>query len=91
MQWPEAASEAESAHQRNPERRRHCQETQSGGYEQTTDQDDHVGGHHPAVERSPPEVEGFHPGAAENQEGQDQPDVRWIEDVGAAVPNDIFG
>ncbi len=50
-----------------------------------------VGGHHPAVEGSPPKVEGFHPGAAQNQEGQDQPDVRWIEDVGAAEPNDIFG
>ena len=67
-----------------PSRRRRA------GDQQPAAEDDRVGGDHPGVERSPPEVERLDPAAAQHDEGDDQPDVRRVEDVGAAVADDVL-
>ena len=56
----------------------------------SADEDDRVGDDHPHVERRPPEVEGLQAAIAEDQEGEHQADVRRIEDVLAAIPNQIL-
>ena len=63
---------------------------QPPGDQQAADDDDRVGGDHPDVQRRPPEVERFHARAAEHDERHDQTDVGRVEDVRAAVPDDVL-
>ena len=53
-------------------------------------EDDRVGGEHPRVQRRPPEVERFDARLAEHDERDHQPDVRRVEDVRAAVADDVL-
>ena len=77
--------------ERHPERRGEGEQTQPPGDQQPAADDHRVGGEHPDVERRPPEVERLDPGAAEHDEGDDQPDVGRVEDVRAAVADDVLG
>ena len=76
--------------QRQPERGRHGQQMQPTRDQQAAADDHDVGRDHRGVERRPPEVERLHPPAPEHEERHDQPDVRGVEDVGAAVLDDVL-
>ena len=45
----------------------------------------------PGARGSPPEIERLDHGAPEQKEGPDKPDVRGIEDMGAPIPDEVFG
>jgi hypothetical protein len=81
----------ETERQRHPERRGQAEEQEPAGDQQPAADDHDVRDNQPDVERSPPEVERLHAGAAEDDEGEHQPDVRRVEDVRAAVADDVLG
>ncbi len=77
--------------QGHPVRAGQRQEVEAPGDEQAADDDHRIGQQHPEIERPPPEIERLDPGAAQDHEGQDQADVRRVEDVRPAVLDDVLG
>ena len=87
---PGGREEPDTGREGDPEGRGSGEEAEAPGDQQPAHEDDGVGRDHPAVQRRPPEVERLDPRAAEHDEGDDQPDVRRVEQVGAAVADDVL-
>ena len=90
MQWPDAARTPTPTVSAIQNVAASGEQVQPPGDQQAAAEDDGVGRDHPDVQRRPPEVERLDARAAEHDEGDDQPDVRRVEEVRAAVPDDVL-
>ena len=88
---PGRGEHPDARRQSDPERCCGGEETEAGRDQQPADEDDGVGRDHSEVEGRPPEVERLCPCAAEHDERHDEPDVRRVEHVRAAIPDEVLG
>ena len=91
MQWPEPASRPIPTTSVIQKRRGQGEQLQPAGDQQPAADDRPRRPRSCRVERAPPEVERLDPGAAEHDERDDEADVRRVEHVRAAVPDDVLG
>ena len=90
MQWPEPARSPTPTVSVTQNVGRQGEQMQPPRDQQAAADDHGVGRDHPGVQRRPPEVERLDARAAEHDERHDQPDVRRVEDVRAAVLDDVL-
>jgi hypothetical protein len=87
---PARREHADACGERDPEPHGDREQSQAREDREPAGDDDREREHHPRRQRRPPEVERLGETGREEQEAQDEPDVRGVEDVASADADDVL-